>query len=141
VNATVKTAILWFVVVVGVFLLWNLFQTSKGTAELINYTTFLEKVDAGAVERVYVRGSEVRGTTKPTAPGGRYDFQVTIPPNYPYTFDALRTHGVSIEIEPANDKPLITALISWAPILFLIGLWMYFMRALRRRQEPAEPKQ
>jgi ATP-dependent Zn protease len=64
-----------------------------------------------------------------------------IPPNYPYTFDALRMHGVIMEIEAANDPPLITALISWAPILFLIGLWMLFMRSLRRGQKPAEPKQ
>lgn len=140
-SSTVKTAILWFVVVVGVFLLWSLFQTTKGTAEAISYTTFLERVDAGAVERVVIRGSEVRGTTRPTAPGGRYDFHVTIAPNYPYTYDALRTHGVIIEFEPTNDAPLMTALISWAPILFLIGLWIFFMRGLRRRAEPAEPKQ
>lgn len=140
-SSTVKTLILWFVVIVGVFLLWSLFQTTKGTAEAISYTTFLERIDAGAVERVVIRGSEVRGTTKPTAPGGRYDFHVTIAPNYPYTYDALRTHGVIIEFEPANDAPLITALISWAPILFLIALWRFFMGRLQRKPEPAEPKQ
>jgi len=140
-SSFVKTIIVWTVIVIGVFLLWNLFQTTKGTSEAINYTTFLERVDAGAVQKVYLRGNEISGYTKPDAPGGRYSFHVTIPPNYPYTFDALRTHGVVIEVEAANDSPFVTALVSWAPFLVLIGLWLFFMRAMRRRHAEMQPPQ
>jgi len=140
----VKTVLLWVVMIVIVFFVWSLFQTTKGTSEAINYTTFLERVDAGAVQSVYVRGNEINGYTKPDAPGGRYSFHVLIPPNYPYTFDALRTHGVVIEVQAEHDSPFVTALVSWAPILFLIALWMYFMRGIRRhyaeKQQPQAPQ-
>ena len=139
-----KTLLLWFVIIVLVFLVWSLFTTTKDTSERITYTTFLERIESGAVERVIIRGTEVVGTTKPAAPGGRYDFRVTIPPNYPYTYDTLRTHGVNIEMEEAADTPLRTALISWAPILFLIALWMYFMRRVKinaaRQAETVSPQ-
>jgi len=140
-SSFVKTVILWVVIIVIVFLVWSLFQTTKESSEAITYTTFLERVDAGTVQRVYLRGSEIYGVTKPDAPGGRYSFHVMIPPNYPYTFDTLRTHGVVIEVQAEHDSPLLTAIISWAPILFLIGLWMYFMRGLRRRHAEMQPPQ
>src|SRR5437588_7044382 len=36
-----------------------------------------------------------------------------------------------MEFEPARDAPFITALITWAPVLFLIGLWIFFMRQMQ----------
>lgn len=137
-TTTVKVALLWIVIIILVFLLWSLFQTTKDTSEAITYTTFLERVDAGMVQNVVIHGTEVLGTTKPEAPGGRYQFHVTIPANYPYTYDTMRAHGVNIEIEASQDSPLMAALISWAPIIFLIALWMYFMRQLRRNAKAKE---
>jgi cell division protease FtsH len=130
-NSTGKTVLLWVVIIVLVLLLWSLFQTTKGTNETIPFSTFIDRVNQGTVDRVTIRGDEVRGETKQSAPGGKHEFRTAVPQNYPAMIDLLKTKGVTIEIEPQHDAPFITALITWAPVLFLIGLWIFFMRQMQ----------
>jgi cell division protease FtsH len=131
-NSTVKTALLWVVIIVLVFLLWSLFQTTKGTSETIPYSVFLDRVNSGQVDKVTIRGDEIRGETKNTAQGGKKEFRTngptTLPPD---VHTALRSQHVMMEFEPPRDAPFITALITWAPVLFLIGLWIFFMRQMQ----------
>ena len=130
-NSTVKTALLWVVIIVLVFLLWSLFQTTKGTSEPIAFSKFLDQVNSGMVEKVTIRGDEVRGETKVSAPGGKHEFHTTAPTNYPAMYDLLKSKGVIMEFEPPQNTGFITALITWAPVLFLIGLWIFFMRQMQ----------
>src|SRR5688500_20344753 len=78
-NSTVKTALLWVVIIVLVFLLWSLFNTAKGESDPIEYSTFRDRVTQGHVEKITVRGDEIRGETKTTAPGGETQFHTTGP--------------------------------------------------------------
>ncbi len=130
-NSTVKTALLWVVIFVLVILLWQLFQTTKGASEAIPFSTFLDRTNQGYVERVTIRGDEIHGETKATAPGGKREFHLNAPENYPTMYDQLRAKGVAMEFETQRDGALITALITWAPVLFLIGLWIFFMRQMQ----------
>src|SRR2546430_4483474 len=116
-NSTVKTALLWVVIIVLVFLLWSLFQTTKGTSEQIPFSTFLDRVNQGYVDKVTIRGDDVRGETKSSAPGGRHEFHTNTPTNYPDMYNQLRAKSVQMEFEPPRDAPIITALITWAPVL------------------------
>ena len=62
-NSTVKTALLWVVIIVLVFLLWSLFQTTKGTSEPIAFSTFLDRVNSGYVDKVVIRGDDLLSST------------------------------------------------------------------------------
>jgi cell division protease FtsH len=131
-NSTVKTALLWVVIIVLVFLLWSLFNTAKGTSQEIAWSMFLDRVNQGHVEKVVIRGDEIRGEFKSTTPGGKQQFDATGPAAWPdELFKRLEDKGVVVEFEPQRDAPFITALITWAPFLFLIGLWIFFMRQMQ----------
>ena len=131
-NSTVKTALLWVVIIVLVFLLWSLFNTAKGASEQIPFSTFVDRVNSGYVEKVTIRGDEIRGETKATAPGGKHEFNLTGPATWPDDlYKRLESKGVVVEYEPQRDAPFIAALITWAPFLFLIGLWIFFMRQMQ----------
>jgi len=131
-NSTVKTALLWVVIIVLVFLLWSLFNTAKGASEAIPFSTFVKRVNDGEVEKVTIRGDEIRGATKSTAPGGKREFNATGPATWPDDlYKRLEDKGVIVEYEPQRDAPFIAALITWAPFLFLIGLWIFFMRQMQ----------
>ncbi|HEX9460600.1 MAG TPA: ATP-dependent zinc metalloprotease FtsH [Thermoanaerobaculia bacterium] len=130
-NSTVKTALLWVVIIVLVFLLWSLFQTTKGASETIAFSQFMDRVNQGAVESVTIRGDDVRGETKATIPGGKKEFHTTAPTNYPAMIDLLRARSVKVEVEHAADTPFITALITWMPIVILVALWIFFMRQMQ----------
>ncbi len=130
-NSTVKTALLWVVIIVLVFLLWSLFQTTKGTSEPINFSVFMNRVEQGAVGKVTIRGDEIRGEMRAPIPGGKKEFHLNAPTNFPEMYGTLKQKGVEMEFEPKGDAPFVTALITWAPVLFLIGLWIFFMRQMQ----------
>jgi cell division protease FtsH len=131
-NSTVKTALLWVVIIVLVFLLWSLFNTAKGASEQIPYSTLIDRVNQGSVEKVTISGDKITGETKATAPGGKHQFNANSRENLPDDFfKRLEDKGVIVEFEPQRDAPFITALITWAPFLFLIGLWIFFMRQMQ----------
>ena len=131
-NSTVKTALLWVVIIVLVFLLWSLFKTANGASEAIPFSTFRDRVAQGQIEKVSVRGDEIRGTTKTTAPNGSKEFHTIGPSPLPEAVQKLlEDQKVTVEYEPQRDAPFITALITWAPFLFLIGLWIFFMRQMQ----------
>ncbi|HKO01703.1 MAG TPA: ATP-dependent zinc metalloprotease FtsH, partial [Thermoanaerobaculia bacterium] len=130
-NSTVKTALLWLVIIVLVFLLWQLFHATQVASEQIPFSTFLDRVNQGYVEKVVIRGETIRGETKTSAPGGKREFHLNAPSNYPNLIDQLRQKNVAMEFEESHDAPFITALIGWAPVLFLIGLWIFFMRQMQ----------
>ncbi len=131
-NSTVKTALLWVVIIVLVFLLWSLFNTAKGASEQIPFSTFIARVNAGDVEKVTIREPEIRGETKAAAPGGKKEFHTNGPATLPDTLHKrLEDKGVIVEYELQRDGAFITALITWAPFLFLIGLWIFFMRQMQ----------
>src|SRR5687768_3664979 len=113
-NSTVKTALLWVVIIVLVFLLWSLFQTTKGASQPIAFSEFLAKVNRGEVEKVLIHGDEIRGETFASAPGGKKEFHLHAPSNYPAMVDQLNDKNVIMEFEPQRDAPFITALITWA---------------------------
>src|SRR5207237_10458951 len=99
-NSTVKTALLWVVIIVLVFLLWSLFQTTKGTSEKIPFSTFIDRVNANQVEKVTISGDSIRGESRATAPRGRREFEVTGPPGpYPAMYDMLKAKGVTMELD------------------------------------------
>lgn len=130
-NSTVKTALLWVVIIVLVFLLWSLFQTTKGTSEPIAFSQFIDRVNKGQVDKVTIRGDEIRGTMKANVPSNQREFHLNGPSNYPQMIDLLNARGVTVEFEPPNSGQFMTALITWAPVLFLIGLWIFFMRQMQ----------
>ena len=43
----------------------------------------------------------------------------------------LRDKNVEVVGEPATQSPWISALVGWAPFLFLIGFWIFFMRQMQ----------
>ena len=131
-NSTVKTALLWVVIIVLVFLLWSLFQTTKASTEVLPFSKFLDSVNEGKVEKVVIRGNDIRGALRSTAaPAGKREFRTLAPPNYSDLVNVLREKNVEIEAEEQRDNSFITALVTWAPVIFLIGLWIFFMRQMQ----------
>jgi cell division protease FtsH len=130
-NSTIKTALLWVVIIVLVFLLWSLFQTTKGTTEEISFSDFLKNVNDGRVESVIVRGNEVRGELRTPGAATNKEFFTRVLPGYDDLGNILTSKNVAIKVEEERDSSFFTALVTWAPVLFLIGLWIFFMRQMQ----------
>ncbi len=132
-NQTVRTVLMWVVILVGVLLVWQLLQGYPASRQEIPFSEFLDRVDRGEVEAVLIKGQEIYVRTAEAArkgPRPRYD-AITYDPGYPDLVKELRTSHVVIEVDRPSDGRLITALFSWAPLLLLVALWFLLFRQMQ----------
>ncbi|MBP1642167.1 MAG: ATP-dependent metallopeptidase FtsH/Yme1/Tma family protein [Acidobacteria bacterium] len=132
-NSTFRTLLLWMVIFVVVILLWNTIQAGRTSQHELTYNEFTEQVAKGLVEKVTITEQSVSGVFRR---GGQYaegeQFHVELPfaPDSALT-ERLMAARVQVEAKQAKESPLIAILIGWAPVLLLIGLWIFFMRQMQ----------
>jgi cell division protease FtsH len=128
-NNLGRNIALWVVVALFLVVLFNVFQpssTSNNATELA-YSNFLTDVSSGNVQDVTISGHDVTGTTKD---GKAFE---TYTPDDPSLVGKLIAAGVHVDAKPQGDNmnPILKILISWAPMLLLIGVWVFFMRQMQ----------
>ncbi len=127
-NLFGRNLVLWIIIAFLVVALFNLFQgpTNRGGDNQWSYTEFLNRVDAGEVEEVTTKGDQITGRLR----GG--DIFVTYNPGDTGLVENLRQRGVEIRGSPPEEgNALLSILISWFPMLLLIGVWIFFMRQMQ----------
>jgi cell division protease FtsH len=128
-NNLGRNIALWVVVALFLVVLFNVFQpsTSSTSDTSIAYSSFLDDVNNGQVQDVTITGHDVAFTTKD---GKAFD---TYTPDDPSLVGKLVAAGVHVEAKPVGDNmnPFLKVLISWAPMLLLIGVWVFFMRQMQ----------
>ena len=123
-----RNAALWLVIVLLLFALFNLFQGSvtHGPQQPLAFSDFMDQVENGQVIEVTIAGQDIEGQFR----DGR-EFK-TYAPEDPTLVERLRANGVRIEATPPEEgSPLFSILISWFPMLLLIGVWIFFMRQMQ----------
>lgn len=121
---------LWILIALLLVLLFNLFQGSSQRAVTppLNYTQFTQKVEAGEVKEITKQGDQVKGEfTNGSA------FTTTVPTDDPSLFPTLKSHNVNITVSKPDEgmSPLLNVLVSWFPMLLLIGVWVFFLRQMQ----------
>jgi cell division protease FtsH len=86
----------------------------------------MKEVELGNVKNVTIIDSEVKGTL-----ASNETFKTVLPMEYPELINILQARGIDIKGEKPNQSPWLAALVSWAPFLFLIGFWIFFMRQMQ----------
>ena len=124
----IKNLMMWGIIALLVLGLFNLFQNPKNASSKdLPFSTFITEVDKGNVTSVDIRGNDVSGTF---SNGTRFK---TYAPNYPDLVDKLTNKGVAITAGPSEDSmpSFFGVLLSWFPMLLLIGVWIFFMRQMQ----------
>jgi len=120
---------LWLVIAFLVFALFNLFQgtVQRGQELPLAFSDFLTSVEAGDIRDVTLQGSGITGHYR----DGR-NFSTYAPDNANLV-PILTKYGVRISALPYDDDSptLFSILISWFPMLLLIGVWIFFMRQMQ----------
>ncbi|MBR0673394.1 ATP-dependent zinc metalloprotease FtsH [Neoroseomonas soli] len=121
---------LWVIVALLLVALFNLFQPSGGGragAQQVAYSDFLNEVNAGHVREVSIQGRTLSGQLA----DGR-SFQ-TYTPEDPSLVSRLTEKNVRVVARPEESdvNPLLHYLMSWFPMLLLIGVWIFFMRQMQ----------
>jgi len=128
VNSTLKSLLFWMVLVVVGVLIWNFSTNFQGKDQPISFSHFISMVDAGEVESVTMTGNEITGATK-ASPNEK--FRTYAPPQYEGLANKLIERNVQIQAKPEASSPWATLLYAWAPILLMIGFWIFIMRQMQ----------
>jgi cell division protease FtsH len=129
VNNFGKNLALWIVIGLLLVALFNLFQTSstRGPQSTLAFSDFVTDVNRGQVTDVTIQGNTITGHFT----DGRAF--TTYSPTDPGLVGRLIDKGVRITASPVDDNvpSLFSVLVSWFPMLLLIGVWIFFMRQMQ----------
>ena len=125
-NPFYKNLALWIVITLMMIMLYNLFNQQQMTETNISYTEFLSMVDNERVSDVVIQGQQLFVTDV-----NHSRFKIYAPQDSDL-IKILREKGVSINAKPESDSPwYMSILISWFPMIVLIGVWIFFMRQMQ----------
>lgn len=124
-----KNLALWVIIGLLLIALFNLFQgpSTRGPQTSLAFSDFLSEVESGRVSDVTIQGDSISGHFQ----DGR-SF-TTYAPYDPNLVGRLTEHDVRISAVPLDDSmpSLLGVLVSWFPMLLLIGVWVFFMRQMQ----------
>ncbi|MBI3024672.1 MAG: ATP-dependent metallopeptidase FtsH/Yme1/Tma family protein [Candidatus Tectomicrobia bacterium] len=124
-NQFYKNLAVWLIiglVMVGIF---QAFNGARSLDRSIIYSDFLRAIADGQVSEVLIQGENIRGRLT----SGR-SFQ-TFAPKDANLIEALNAKGVRINVQPADQNNwYMNLLLSWFPMLVLLGVWIFFMRQM-----------
>ncbi len=124
-----KNLAMWAIIVFLTIGLYNMFKHPPNIQQKnnISFSEFLNEVDNGRVAQVNIKGNNISGIL---SDGKNFN---TYAPNDPNLVEKLSNKGVGITATPIEDKmpSLLGVLLSWFPMLLLIGVWIFFMRQMQ----------
>ena len=125
-NPFYKNLALWLVITLMMVMLYNLFNQQQLAQNDISYSEFLAMVEADRVSEVTIQGQEIRVTDL-----NRSHFKIYAPQD-PALIQRLKDKGVTIIAKPPAESPwYMSVLVSWFPMIVLIGVWIFFMRQMQ----------
>ncbi len=125
-NNFTKNLGIWAVICVVMIVLFNLLNQQPPQQAKLAYSDFMAKVTQGQVQAVKIQGPKIEGVASDNQ---RF---TTYAPNDPGLVQTLIANKVQVRAEPEEESPwYISLLVSWFPMLLLIGVWIFFMRQMQ----------
>lgn len=125
-NPLQKNIALWLVISLVFVLVYHFFNQPKSVQENIIFSDFISYLEKGQVSEVTVQGDSITGRL---TDGKNFK---THAPKESGIVPILREKGVRIAAKPVEESPwYMTVLVSWFPMLLLIGVWIFFMRQMQ----------
>ena len=125
-NSTTRSLLFWMVLVVAVALIWSVSSQFRPGETPVDFSEFIRWVETGVVDRVELSGNEIIGTA---SSGER--FSTYAPPQYEGLANKLLERDVVVEAKAATASPWAVLLSTWAPLLLIVGFWVFFMRQMQ----------
>ena len=125
-NQFYKNIALWLVIGLIMIALFNLFNQPLTPFKELIFSDFMNQVSSGNVEEVVIKGDYITGKLQ----DGKM-FRTNIVSD-PELIKFLREKSVRIKVMPPEETTwYANLLISWFPMLLLLGVWIFFMRQMQ----------
>ena len=131
-NQWFSKIVVWLVIALVLFTVFKQFDSrGSSNAGMVGYSDFLEEVRNKQIKSAVIQegqsGTEIVAVTTD-------DRKVRTTATYldRGLVGDLINNGVKFDVKPREEGSLLmTLLVSWGPMLLLIGVWIYFMRQMQ----------
>jgi cell division protease FtsH len=130
-NTLAKNILFWLVIIVLALVAYHFLAGSTVTQAELPFSDFLSQAEAGKISEVTLNGSDIDGTYVEKDSSGQPRTFHTIAPEYPDLVKDLRKYNVSIIAKKPKDANYLVTLLSWLPMVLLVGVWIFFMRQMQ----------
>jgi len=122
-----RNIVVWLIIFVLLVALFNAFQGSVGNSNRneVAYSDLITEVRNDNVRDMEISGHDVTGNFR----DGR-EFYTYVPDSTDLLSEA-KNSTARVNAVPPEDNTLLSILISWFPMLLLIGVWIFFMRQMQ----------
>jgi cell division protease FtsH len=131
-NPWFSKVAVWLVIALVLFTVFKQFDRTAVGSGQIGYSEFLDEVAAKRIQSVVLQETGT-GTTeiRATTTDGKQIRSTATYLDRGLVGD-LRNNGVKFDVKPREEPSvLMSLLLSWGPMLLLIGVWVYFMRQMQ----------
>jgi cell division protease FtsH len=129
-NDLTKNLLTWAIIAIVLVSIFNHYASVGTEPDSLSYSEFLSKVRNGQLAQVHIQSNDAGNNITGSSVDGK-EFQTFGPPD-PKLVDDLVENKVEITAEPPAERSVFVDLIlGVAPILLLIGVWVYFMRQMQ----------
>jgi len=126
-NQFYKNLALWLVIGMIMIALFNIFNQPLNNQSDVIFSEFMDQVESGKISEVTIQGDRVSGKYIDGS-----SFQTMTPSKDQDLVRVLREKGVRIVVVPPEQTSwYMNILISWFPMILLLGIWIFFMRQMQ----------
>jgi cell division protease FtsH len=129
-NSTLKSLLFWLVLVVIGALIWQFSSNLQKTEKQVAFTKFMELVKDGQIKSVTISGNEITSKTTSTDTSTDSGYRTFAPP-YPDLVKDLRDKNVEIDATRESNTSWTMILLTYAPIVLMVGFWIFIMRQMQ----------
>ncbi len=131
-NETAKNVLLWVIIAVVLFTVFQSFNPHGASASDLAYSAFVQSVDNGNVATATISADQPATISGKLKDGSVFH---TVAPMLGFSTNAvvkqMQDKGVEVRQDPSEGFSLIGLLISWLPVLLIVGVFIWFMRQMQ----------
>jgi cell division protease FtsH len=131
-NETAKNVLLWVIIAVVLFAVFQNFNPRGTSSSDLPYSSFVQSVDNGNVSTATISADQPATLSGKLKDGSAYR---TVAPMLGFSTNAvvkqMQDKGVEVRQDPSEGFSLIGLLISWLPVLLIVGVFIWFMRQMQ----------
>ncbi len=125
-NSTLKSAVFWVALIVVAVLVWNFSTRFQQHDRTVTFSEFMTWVHNDSVDSVVITGQDITGKTRQGE-----TFHTYVPAQYDGLANELVERKVIVTGKEPTASPWASLLYTWAPVLLMVGFWIFFMRQMQ----------
>ncbi|MCB5195382.1 ATP-dependent zinc metalloprotease FtsH [Deefgea salmonis] len=130
-NNLGKNIAIWLVVGLVLMTVFNQFSKHQDGSTQIPYSQFMTDVEQGRIANAEIEGNPLRGQLIRGKKSDGAGYSTLAPFDYRLV-DTLIKYNVKFSAKAEEEQGLLMSLlVNWAPMLLLIGVWIFFMNKMQ----------